>query len=161
MTLTKTERWLLLNQLTILAILKPDNDNPALRRALEKGWEVELRQFCPVEDATPGVSFEVQAVLGMFECLQLRGRELGYVDGRLRFRGFQGSSELEHFDYARHLFQSPHHDFSRFDGRECTYCAHVQLPRYRAMLAAHQKSRTNTKEDMALILEAGDKASYV
>jgi len=111
MKLTRTERWILSNQLTILAILDPEHgtDYEQSRKIIEDGYEY-LYDSCTSYISPEGETFSVKKsrkvldILDMYRAIYSSLREVDDISDLdvegLRFHGFDGNNEAEYLVFA-------------------------------------------------------------
>lgn len=123
MELSKTERWILYNQFSILEILdKGSADHYAkVKDVIADGYELEYRyisEHISDEVLSNDDCIYVIDILTMYDDMayayeQLSG-ESGFDADRIKFHGFHGNTEYRFLGYARHLLA----DKSRFSRLE-------------------------------------------
>lgn len=152
MELTRVQRWLLVNQLRILAVLNPDEATMHSKHAdaLAQGFSGEYSEICSAyispdaETLDEDACREVLDVLSMFEAVQHAYADHANGDAIHAtvptFRGFDGNHEGPQLAYVRYLW----HDF-RFVNTQAVAAdpgnSHrPMLPHYRRMLTAWRLS---------------------
>lgn len=112
MKLDLFQRWLLSNQMEILAKLKPLEAHTYERAALvlQRGYELEYQLFA--RHLNPDVlsddeCMEVLQILSMFDAMRRAREQLGHLGGieewQVIFRGFDGNHETTLMAYAQHV----------------------------------------------------------
>jgi uncharacterized protein len=112
MKLTRTERWILSNQLNILGILDPDhkNDFEVPKKIIEEGYEYlysSCIQYISPDDeiVTEAESMLVLDILSMFraitQSLERMEDKTGIDVDQLKFGGFDGNEEGNYYSFAK------------------------------------------------------------
>lgn len=167
MKLTRTERWILVNQYRILERLDPENAEyyKEARAILEEGYELLYEDIdasifrdehvMSSEDCT-----EVIDILAMFDALQHSYDALPdkstIEDWKINFVGFDGNNETAQMAFAR--FYSSYRE-GRFVGLRHVedFNSHAPtLDRYRRMLRRWQKlgqSHSLSEQEIKAVVE--------
>lgn len=118
MKLDKAQRWILVNQMRILAALYPSDreDYERTAEALGSGYELEYDLQAPHiydEVLTEDECHEVRETMQMYWHMQGITKQLsdktGVDEEKLFFRGYDGNNETKFMAYARYL-----HDMNLF-----------------------------------------------
>ena len=167
MKLSRTERWILANQYHILAALHPDKATiyGGYAEALERGYANfidRLAQRIVRDDTDHDESDEVDAVLAMYDVLQRAYRTMDDNEGieqeRLRFPGFDRTSEADYLGYARFVITRE----ARYPGLATAASLDTQTPmvrQYRRMLKAWRdrgEAEQLDRRDVLAILAASE-----
>lgn len=149
MKMSKTERLLLLNQLSILEILNPEEQDTYAhqKKIVENGYEHDYESlFSALSDEVPEeVSNEVWDILQMHRSLNFSFRDLedkgDLTESDIKFKGFDGNNEITQMVYAKFVL----HDLERYSELKDTskypdYNTHSpRLGKYRRMLAVWEE----------------------
>lgn len=147
MLLSRTERWILYNQLSVLEILHPDEAQHYcdLKEAVQNGYEYEYPPDYIYKDEhilSREACSEVHEILGMFQALdwaRTRGAVPEVVDQlHISFWGFDGNHEPELLGYVRYIQR-----LGRYMGIHGGDAQNSHMPamgRYRRMLAAYREA---------------------
>jgi uncharacterized protein len=170
MKLTRTERWILANQYSILEKLYPDEAEyyAKCRRVLENGYEFhydEISQNIYKDSDTMSIeaSREVLDILHMFSDLKRSYEALkdksGIEKHRLNFHGFDGNDPLEvkYLAYARFFCNSDGGRYKELNKGDDFNSHMLTLDQYRRMLAEWKKNKDIhelSKEDIIRIISA-------
>ncbi len=110
MTLTKTERLILINQYRALAVMNPKEEKHYAEACeiLENGYALEYTVlFQPISDElTEDECREVYDILDMYRALKAGYDKLDDktgIDGRISFGGFDQNEETARYEYVRFL----------------------------------------------------------
>jgi uncharacterized protein YfbU (UPF0304 family) len=146
MKLTRLERWILSNQMQILAKLQPDDAEhyDLAREALERGYELNygwLAEHIADRTLSEDECTEVLDILDMFRALESShsrfGAKPGVDDWQVRFGGFDANDpdEARRLGYFRHLRKEGKYE-SIGAGDDNGFNSHTRvLARYRRQLA--------------------------
>lgn len=103
MQLTKVEKLVLINQYEMLKGIYPNRreDYEVILSALQDGYEQDFEQLVCRSDTplTEETYKEVRDILEMFRAIT------GPEGSSVRFAGFDGNEETEHYAYARFLLE--------------------------------------------------------
>lgn len=167
MKLDIKDRLILANQFKILEKLYPDDAQhyEQHRRALENGytlnypWMVEWFS----DEMTEEECREVLDILDMYRAITFSYKKIedkeGIEDNWLRFKGFDGNNESNHYGYAQYFIL----DLGRFqelkyDSEYPSLNSHGEvLPKYRKMLAywySNEKKYELSKAQLIGLLSA-------
>lgn len=166
MKLTRTERWMLVNQHRILEALYPKEKeyHKNACEALENGYELEYDGLCEniykdADTMTLDECKEVVDILAMFDALKQSYKSLkdksGVEEGRTKFLGFDGNNESKQMAYARFFCTGGSiKRFSDLDKGD-NFNSHMPtLSGYRNMLREWKPTRTKfplSKDDIVRI----------
>lgn len=164
MKLSRTERWILSNQLRILAALHPKekSDYSQPIEALECGYELEYEALCQhiykeKDCLNEEQCREVLDILGMWDALRYSYGRLEDKSGielsRVQFPGFDGNNEPTYLGYTQHLRATRRYEHLH---RGDNFNSHAPLlPWYRLMLEvwrAGGEKRELSKEEIVRLL---------
>ncbi|SRR6266705_2746470 len=167
MKLTKTERWILINQYCILEKLDPGEAKhyARCREILENGYEFhygEITQHIYKDNDTMSTeaSREVLDILEMFSVLKRSYDALedkaGIEDYRIKFHGFDGNDllEVKYLGYASFFCNSDGGRYTELDKGDDFNSHMPTLRTYRSMLNEWKNSKDIhklSKEDIIRI----------
>ncbi|TAK22786.1 MAG: YfbU family protein [Myxococcaceae bacterium] len=146
MKLSRTERWILSNQLRILEGLNPKEaaDLREQREALERGYEYMYPELCPHiyadKDCMPRAeSDEVIEILSLFDTLRWsleKAEDAGGLKAEdVRFWGFDGNSEGRQMAFCRYFCREGGGRFEHLERGDDFNSHFPALDGYRRMLA--------------------------
>ncbi len=112
MKLTRIERWILTNQMEILAHVDPENADhyEKAREVLTSGYTLAYGWYCPPleEELSEEACQEVMDILDMFRAIKratAAGLPAEVEEWELEFHGFDGNNEAEQVGFARFLIE--------------------------------------------------------
>ena len=166
--LTRTERWILVNQYRILEALYPKEarDFARDRYALEHGFEGEYPDIIPnIYDESEGLSAEecseVIQIMDMHRALKRSYEALkdktGIKEYGIKFQGFDGNNETAQMAYARHFCSGDGGKFTELDRGDDFNSHGPELDVYRRMMKVWRRfdrSHELTREQIIEILDA-------
>jgi len=159
--LSRTERWILINQCRILEKLCSDEADyyAQISEALRWGYELHYSDDCPASNdiLTEQECREVLDILDMYRSLTFSYRDLddksGVDSNDLKFPGFDGNNETKQLMYAEYYMGL---DGGRYQElrRDDLNSHWPMLPKYRQMLTEWVESKDKrhlSKDDIIRI----------
>lgn len=169
LTLTKKERWTLVNQYKILELLSKDKYEAEycvwIREVLENGYELhypEITQEIYDDTLSNTACKEVLDILDMFRAIKRSYNKLedksGISEYKIHFCGFDGNdrTELKYLSYSRFFCTSREIKFKELT-KEKNFSFNSHMPKlnmYRSMLTEWKNSKNKgdlTKKDLLRI----------
>lgn len=167
MKLSKKDRWIISNQLMILATLYPNQDETYnhMREIVESGYELNYdwiteHIYSNDDVMTAKECREVIDILDMFRSLKRSHEDLegksGIEKANIKFRGFDGNNETKQMAYTRFLVKREG-KFTMLEQGD-NFNSHIpMLSHYRKMLTEWKASNEKynlTKKDITRIIKA-------
>jgi uncharacterized protein YfbU (UPF0304 family) len=148
MKLTPVERTVLLNQFRILDKVDPKGGWKGAVKVFEYGFVAEYRQYIDTdEEISEAVSEECFDIMSMF-------RALDHAGSKVRFSGFDGNNETNHYAFVRHLWETNRFTESKHDDNDGGNSHTPMLGRYRRMVEVWRGSAYPPTKEVQAKIEA-------